>query len=128
VTFSAFPISKSAGYPGQPSKCSVHLHLSMNQRRVCLHLLRKLPLLHQHYAGCAFLGGQVMGFGRGVHIHCEDCHFSGYFLGCCCVDVAADITLHRCTVQVGPCLLCVPVMPGGADCNRPTTGISASLQ
>jgi hypothetical protein len=55
-----------------------------------------------------------MGFGRGTHIDCEDCHFSGYFLGSYCVDVSADITLHRCTVQVWSGLLCVPVIHGGA--------------
>jgi hypothetical protein len=34
-------------------------------------------------------------------MHCEDCHFSGYFLSGGCLHVGAHTTLQRCTVQVG---------------------------
>jgi hypothetical protein len=54
-----------------------------------------------HSAGCVFLGGQVSCTGPGASIHCEDCHFSGYFLGHACLAALAHVTLHRCTVQVG---------------------------
>jgi hypothetical protein len=48
-------------------------------------------------------------YGQGMNVHCEDCHFSGYFLGNSIVDASGHITLHRCTVQV-----CVCVGGGGA--------------
>jgi hypothetical protein len=53
-----------------------------------------------HPAGCAFVGGQVSSTEAGARVHCEDCHFSGSYLGAACLFAGAHMTLHQCTIQV----------------------------